>query len=85
VRFTVTWSASAKNELATVWTGSSNRRAITAAVDSLERRLRNDPQELGEELDDNFRRVAEGPIQLLFEVSDADRLVTITRVARIGR
>jgi hypothetical protein len=42
MRFTVTWTEDARDELTAIWLRSSDRGAITAACDGIDQLLRDD-------------------------------------------
>lgn len=82
-RFTVVWHSDVKNELAELWMAASDRRALSAAADRLDRELAVDPQRKGRPVGDQLRVLTEPPLEILFDVSEPDRLVKIVAVASI--
>ena len=69
MNYNVQWSAEAENELMRVWLAASNRRAVTDAVNRLEKGLKSAPLELGESRYDQRRIAFEPPIAISFDVS----------------
>jgi len=75
--YTVTWKQSAADQLAEIWMSVSDRRAVTAAADSLDAALRADPCRHGESRGGTSRLVIVPPLAVVYDVSEADRLVEI--------
>jgi plasmid stabilization system protein ParE len=81
--FEVLWKRSARGQLADIWVNASNRNAITAAVDSIDRALRSDPDEQGESREDQERVVVVPPLVVDFRVIEEDRRVEILAVRQL--
>ena len=78
--FTVVWTKAAMDDLTEIWTLSGERKAVTSACDRIDNRLRRDPLNAGESRDGDDRMLFESPLGVTFQVSDADRLVTVNYV-----
>jgi len=79
-RYTVVWPQGAQDELAELWLASSDRRAVTAAIDWLDRELGEDAPGKGIELREGLRALLVPPLRVLFVVREADRVVEVLRV-----
>lgn len=77
MKYTVAWKSAAKRQLAEIWMGAADRKAITTAADAIDAILRRWPQTCGESRGDKFRLVIEGPLGAFYAVSEEDRLVTV--------
>ncbi len=74
--FTVTWDDDARDELGRLWLDNPLiRREISAAGDEIDRLLAVWPRRLGVEAAPDSRQYVEPPLEVLFKVSDVDRLV----------
>jgi hypothetical protein len=80
--FTVTWIKSALDELAELWSATSDRQDVADAADRIDLILRSDPYDHSESREGNLRILFVPPLAALFEVSDADRKVTVRAVWR---
>jgi len=80
--FTVRWTRSALNELATLWTqaDSALRQAITAATNQIDQELQQDPESKGESREGNERILFVFPLGIRYEV---DRQRSIVRVLHV--
>lgn len=78
----VRWAPTARKELANIWLSadSEQRRAITAAADLLDRRLRANAADEGESRSAGRRVVFEAPLGILFHVDKKRSVVRVTRV-----
>ena len=79
MRFTVIWDPDALEELAETWNETRNKKEVTWAVDKIDSELRNSPQTKGEPFNGDFH-ITEGPIEVVYRVSEDDRLVTVLQV-----
>lgn len=84
MNFEVLWVTEAENELATIWTVSADRNAITAAAHIIDSVLRTDPEDAGESRDDDRRVFLEPPLGVVFAVSPQDRTVHVLSVWQIA-
>jgi hypothetical protein len=82
--WTVVWRPVAESYLAETWMSSPDRADISRAADDIDNRLRKDPHNQGESrVGDGVRVIVVEPLAALFEISDADRLVTVLKVWRV--
>ncbi len=81
--FEVLWSIPAERQLADIWVKTSNRNAITAAVNSIDRALRSDPIREGESREDDDRVFVVPPLVVDFRVIEEDRRVEILAVRQL--
>jgi hypothetical protein len=82
MRYTVTWTPPAQDELATVWLNAPDRRAVTAASHRIDKALRNDPDTQGEEYFGD-RILEDEPLAVTFAVYPDDRLVEVPQVRHL--
>ena len=82
-RYTVVWVESAQSELADIWLSASNRSAVTAAADEIDRVLVTDANAQGVDVSEGLRAIFVHPLRVLFTVSDEDRMVEVLRVRRL--
>ncbi len=80
-RFTVVWHADACDELARLWIGATDRRALRSAADAIDRELAVDAPLKGSGIPDGLRQLTVAPLRVLFAVSEADRMVRVLEVA----
>ena len=85
MNWTVLWLPSAEQDLASVWLNASDRNAVAAAADELDRRLQRDPLTVGESRSSNVRLAFVPPLVALFRVDPATQTVFVMRVSRSGR
>jgi hypothetical protein len=83
--YAVEWLPDALNELAAVWMAAPDQTAVTAASHRLDRRLMTDPHDVGESRDGPDRIAIESPLQILFQILEAERRVEVRAVAHFGR
>jgi hypothetical protein len=83
MKYTVTWLPDALNELAQIWVEASNREEASRAADHFDIALSLAPWAHGESREGGSRVVFSGPLGFEYEVSEADRLVTVVSVWRI--
>src|SRR4051794_7049048 len=81
-KYTVTWVKSAQNELATIWTQATVKQAVADAADAIDRELSTDASTKGQPATAGLWSFEIDPLQVLFSVSEPDRLVPVLRVAR---
>jgi len=79
-RYTVVWPQGVQDELVELWLASADRRAVTAAVDWLDRELAEDAPSKGIELREGLRAIFLPPLRVLFAVREPDRVVEVLRV-----
>lgn len=80
MKYTVTWSQSAEDELAQIWFATSVRAKVTEAVAVIDRQLRDEPDSLSESREADRRVTIVPPLTVTFQVSVEDRLVRVLRV-----
>jgi len=80
--YTVTWIKSALDELAKLWNSASDRQDVADAADRIDLILKSDPYGHSESREGDFRILFVPPLAALFEMSDADRRVTVRGVWR---
>jgi plasmid stabilization system protein ParE len=77
MRFTVTWREQALQELAEIWLEAHDRAAVTLAVDTIDAQLHSNPAQRGISVAEGLRKLVHHPVQVYFEVHDADRVVEV--------
>jgi plasmid stabilization system protein ParE len=82
--YAVDWSQRAQDELADLWTNATDRNAVTAAADEVERLLSRDPLGQGESRSGNRRILFEPPLSVLYRVDPKRRTVTVITVGPTG-
>ena len=82
MRYTVTWTPSAQDELADIWINAPDRQAVTAAQHRIDRTLRVDAHTKGQDYDGD-RMLEEWPLVVVFTVSPDDRLVEVISVTHV--
>jgi hypothetical protein len=78
--YTVTWLNSAQTQLAQLWVDAQNRQEISDAANYFDSSLRLDPYRESESRIGNQRIQFRTPLGIIFDVSDADCLVTVYAV-----
>lgn len=68
------------DQLADLWLSASDRDAVTAAADRIDRELRNDAETKGEQVSSNLRRLAIGPLWAYYTVHPDDCVVKVWSV-----
>ena len=85
MRYTVLWRPSAEGALADLWTSATNRDTVGRAADSIDAMLRSVPNEVGESRSGGSRILIVPPLAVYYDVSEADCLVAVWAVWRVGR
>jgi hypothetical protein len=83
--YTVVWSKSALAELAELWNSASDRKDVSDASNQIDLLLRSNPYGQSESREQDLRILLEPPLAILFEISEADRMVTVCAVWRSTR
>ena len=83
--FTVLWKPSAETRLASIWTDSSDRGAVTSAANQIDALLHSDPASRGESRSGTTRILIVPPLAVTFEVHDLDRTVYVLAVRHLPR
>jgi hypothetical protein len=81
-KFTVVWHQKAQDELAILWTDSADRAAVANAADAIDHYLASDADDKGTAIVDVIRRLTIPPLQVLFAVSEPDRMVRVLRTPK---
>jgi hypothetical protein len=81
--FTVVWTPSCQNDLATIWVNALDRAAVAAAADWIDATLHVDPYSDSESRSDPTRVMIVPPLGIAFDVSEPDCLVTVWAVWEI--
>lgn len=84
MRFTVTWTPTAIQKLADLWTTASDRADVTSAANAIDDALRLDPFSQSESRFGADRVMIVPPLSVYFNVSAEDHLVTVRTVWRRG-
>jgi hypothetical protein len=79
-RYTVVWHVDAQNQLAKLWMEAADRNAVTHAADAVDAVLVWDAPTKGIAVEGDLQELIHPPLQLLFGVSEPDRLVRIVNV-----
>lgn len=83
IRYTVVWHEDVQNQLAQIWLDASDRNAVTSAAHAVDQCLANDAESQGVEVEGGLRELLVPPLQLVFFVSEPDRMVRILDVAKL--
>jgi plasmid stabilization system protein ParE len=79
--YTVDWTPEARSQLAAIWVQHvPHRQAITAAQARIDRLLAANPLRIGKPLAEGLYAIDVPPLRAIYEVSDADQLVTVVSV-----
>jgi len=84
MRYTVTWSPTARAELADIWRLATDRKAVSRACDWVDFYLKDDPETKATPTD-NFFGLRVDPLRVLAEVRPEDRVVEICQVDYVGK
>ncbi len=80
MKYTVVWKPEAENELADLWMKTADRHELAAAANRLEKALSSFPASIGEASHGVTRIAFDGPMGVVYDVSDADCLVTVLKL-----
>jgi mRNA-degrading endonuclease RelE of RelBE toxin-antitoxin system len=84
MRYLVSWTPLAEEELSTAWLESSDRESVTRAANTLDLKIHSDPLRCGESRASSVVRVAiEGPLRIDFEVIEDDKKVRVLAVSLV--
>ena len=85
MNYRVEWSPRAEQLLAAAWLAASERGAVSAAADWLDRELECAPLTLGEAIDSSVHRISSFDVLgIEFEVIEDDKRVVVQAVFLIG-
>jgi hypothetical protein len=79
MRYTVVRNQDAQDELGQLWIDAGNKKEIAQAADRIDWELLISPVEKGEPFGDKFHLIEE-PLEIIYKVSEDDRLVTVLQV-----
>ena len=79
-KYTVVWWPRAEADLATIWSTTKDRAAVTAAANQVDRRLARRPRSWGNQLRDSRFRAEVGALRVYYRVSDEDRRVGVVEI-----
>ncbi len=85
MNYTVIWLFGAQEMLAAVWTAAANQKSVTEATYRIERRLADNPLDVGESRHSNHRLAFDPPFQVMFRVFAGDKRVEVVSVGAFGR
>ena len=83
MKYTVTWTSAAEQDLAAIWTAASDRDAVNTATNTIDFLLVRDPESRGEPSFDTVRVLTVPPLGVDFEVQEPDRIVFVLSVWRV--
>lgn len=80
-RYTVIWQPPTEDHLAEIWVKHPDRRgAITAAANTIDHQLSSDSVGKGTPVHQGLQSLIVFPLQVLFSIEEADRIVRVARV-----
>lgn len=79
-RYTVVWHSDAQDQLANCWMKAADRSSVAQAADAVDAILAWDAPTKGTAVEGDLRELIMPPLQLLFGVSEPDRLVRVVNV-----
>ncbi len=79
--YTVLWQQLAIDQLTEIWLAASGREQITAAVETLDQLLADDPHDaISREESEGLRSIVVLPLRALYSVQETDRIVDVAAV-----
>ena len=81
--FKVRWTNFAQSQLIQLWLNASDRSAVTAAANLIDRELASSPMSKGRPLLPGFREYEAPPLSVVFGVDPATGQVVVIAVKRI--
>ena len=82
MKFTVSWTAQAEQDLLRYWLGARDRISIDEAIVAIEHELATNPMNAGESRVGNYRVMIVEPLAVVFSVRPGDRLVKVVRITK---
>jgi len=82
MKFTVSWTTRAEQDLVRFWLAARDRISIDEAIAVIERELATNPTSAGESRNANFRVLTVEPMSVVFSVRHDDRLVKVVQVTK---
>jgi hypothetical protein len=83
-QYTVTAVSGVEDDLARIWINAPNRIAVSEASNTIDRVLKTDPQQQGQDAGEGLRQLIVPPLIAKFTVNEDDRLVTIWSISHVG-
>jgi hypothetical protein len=83
-RFTVTAVPGVEDDLVRIWMHAPNGLAVSEASNTIDRLLKVDPQQQGQDAGEGLRQLIVPPLIAKFTVKEDDRLVTIWSISHVG-
>jgi hypothetical protein len=78
--YEVRWKRSALDRLTEIWLETSDRAAVNAAVDEIDRTLAANPHDAGESRSEDIRVLFVPPLGVFFELHDDTKKVYVLKV-----
>lgn len=85
MKYTVTWTPSAEQDLAALWNAAPDRQAVADAADEIDTSLARDPFGQSESRGGQTRFLFAPPLAVLYDVDQAARSVRVWAVWRPRR
>jgi len=82
IKYTVVWHGRAQDELARLWIETADRRSVSIAANAIDLELASDAQRKGVHVTGDLRHLAIAPLQILFAVSEPDRVARVLHIVR---
>ena len=83
MRYTVVWTPTAEQDLASVWLTAPDREAVNSAANTIDHLLGRDPETRGESRAGTSRILFVPPLGVDFDVQADDRIVYVLTVWHI--
>jgi plasmid stabilization system protein ParE len=80
MRYTVTWTAQAQNDLTELWLQAADRNAIEQPANSMDRFLAENPNARRCEVVSGHGTLMAGPLGVDFQVRDGDQVVIVQAI-----
>lgn len=80
MNYTVVWQHTAEQKLAELWTQAADRNAITAAANTIDAVLAQDPYSQSESRSGSTRIMIMAPLAVLFDLDEPNRNVSVWAV-----
>ena len=81
-RYTVVWVKRVEDRLIELWVEAEDREAVRAATHQIDLALSSEPGGKGGLMAEGLRWFEDGPLRVLFDVREADRIVEVVAVRR---
>jgi hypothetical protein len=83
MNYSVDWTDETLSTLAAIWLGSPDRQGVTVAQARIDELLAADPHGNGVPVSEGLYAIEVHPLRAQFELSDADRVVTVVGVGML--